>query len=280
MAKTAVILAAGNGTRLAGDKSAPAPSKPLTLLMGVPLVVRTLLTLQSAGFERAVVVTGYRAEEVEQALAADDRIRLELVFARNPEWRQRNGVSVLAAAPYVEEDEFFLTMSDHIFDASILERVRTAELPEGGALLAVDSKLDTIFDMDDATKVLRASDGSIRSIGKEIPEYDAIDTGVFRCSTRLFAALEAAREGQVDCSLSDGIAQLSREGCMGTVDVGDAWWQDVDTPESMAYGRQLLMDAVLHAPRGVLVPTDFARRVQTTWAAPSAAPVPARLRAQ
>ena len=252
--KTAVILAAGNGSRLAGDKSRPAPSKPLTLLAGVPLIVRTLMTLQRAGFQRAVIVTGYRADEVESTLAADRRVTLELVFARNERWRMSNGVSALAAAPHVDVPGFYLLMSDHVFERRILDVLGRASLDPEGALLAVDHKLGQIFDMDDATKVATDGQGRIVRIGKTLERFDAVDTGVFRCTRALFDALNVAYAQRGDCSLSEGIAQLAGRGRMGAVDVGAAWWQDVDTPESMAHARRLLLEAALRSPTGIIAP--------------------------
>lgn len=260
MVKTAIVLAAGNGSRLAGDVSKPAPSKPLTLLAGVPLIVRTLLALQRSGFQRAVIVTGYRAEEVEAALAGDPHIRIELVFARNERWRASNGVSVLAARPHVEDAEFYLLMSDHVFDRQILDVLGAARLHPQGALLAVDRKLEQIFDMDDATKVATDDNGAILRIGKQLQSFDAVDTGIFRCSQALFAALGEAHRSRGDCSLSEGIALLAQQGRMGAVDVGGAWWQDVDTPESMAHARRMLLEAALRSPTGIIAPA-LGRRI-------------------
>jgi len=254
MVKTAVILAAGNGSRLATQSGAPAPSKPLTLLAGVPLVVRTLLNLQNSGFQRAVVVTGYRAEEVEWALANDPRLTIELAFARNERWKAANGVSVLAARPFVDSPEFYLLMSDHIFERAILDRLAEATLDPAGALLAVDRKLDEVFDMDDATKVQTDGGREIIQIGKQLTTFDAVDTGVFRCSRSLFDALAAVHDRKGDCSLSDGIGTLARGGHMHVVDVGSAWWQDVDTPEAMAHARTMLLEACLRSPDGIVAP--------------------------
>ncbi len=255
MLKTAVILAAGNGTRLAGAGTSAPPSKPLTELAGIPLVVRTLMALESSGFQRAVVVTGYRAEEVEAALASDPRVRgIELVFARNERWRAKNGISVLAARPFVEGDEFYLTMSDHVFERRILDILDFAPLPERGALLAVDRKLHTIYDMDDATKVLTGKGSSIQAIGKELRRFDAVDTGLFRCSTALFDALDRAARAKGDCSLSDGVGALAAAGRMKVVDIEDCWWQDVDTPGAMAHAMRLLWRAVKFDPEGIFLP--------------------------
>jgi choline kinase len=70
------------------------------------------------------------------------------------------------------------------------------------------------------------------AIAKDLERYDAIDTGAFLCSTDLFDYLQAARRNG-DCSLADGIRAMAHECKVRAVDIGDAWWQDVDTPEML-----------------------------------------------
>ena len=130
-------------------------------------------------------------------------------------------------------------MADHIVDREIY-RTLQAQPARDGLVLAVDRKLSTIFDMDDATKVVVGPTEEIQEIGKEISGYDAIDTGVFRCSEALFDALEQQFQANGDASLSDGVRQLAAHGNARVADVGEAWWQDVDTPETIGHAHTLL----------------------------------------
>ncbi|HEV3409062.1 MAG TPA: hypothetical protein VG095_02120, partial [Chthoniobacterales bacterium] len=162
----------------------------------------------------------------------------------NPEWQKQNGVSVLAAEDHAHAP-FFLTMGDHLFEREILERL-LADGDHAQANLAVDRNIASIFDLDDATKV--ATEGTrIAAIGKELEEFDAIDTGVFLCPNELFVYLRRAQVNG-DCSLSDGIRLMGREGKARAVDIGDAWWQDVDTPAMLAQAER--MSARLLGERG------------------------------
>ena len=93
--------------------------------------------------------------------------------------------------------------------------------------------------MDDATKVL-SDDGRIVSIGKQITDYNCIDTGVFVCTKGLLVSLNKYYKLHGDTSISDGVQELSSTGRMVTVDIGDGFWQDVDTPEMLAYAEKVL----------------------------------------
>jgi len=75
-------------------------------------------------------------------------------------------------------------------------------------------------------------------IGKEIPTYDALDTGMFLCSRGLFGKLESSMTNG-NCSLSDGMRQLARERSLRALEIGEAPWHDVDTPEALAHAESV-----------------------------------------
>ena len=127
---------------------------------------------------------------------------------------------------------FLLLMADHIFEPNTVQPLTDAEV-----ILAVDHNVDRVFDLDDATKVKCEAD-HIVDIGKDLACYDALDTGMFLCSPALFDRLESVkRDG--NCSLSDGMRQLAREQKLRAFDIGDAHWQDVDSPEALAYAEEI-----------------------------------------
>ncbi len=231
----AIILAAGTGSRLVASEDFPKPLKPVA---GVALLVRVLRTLQDEGIREAVVVVGFRGDQIERALTAEPSLALELTFVQNDRYDRKNGVSLLAAKAFVDQ-ECILSMADHLYSPDLVRRLRQFDLPRGACALGVDHDIDRCFDLDDATKV-RLRGNRIADIGKDISGYDAIDTGVFRIGPALIAELERLEAGAGDCSLSDGVRALAERGQFLACDVGDARWIDVDTPAAFTRAEAMI----------------------------------------
>lgn len=219
----AVVLMAGNGSRLrASGEMLP---KPLVPILGRPLVSYVIDALRKIGVRKLHAVVGAHGEALVAALRPLVPSSMRLNPIPNPAWEKQNGISVLCAAGKLSEP-FFLTMGDHLFDASILEFL-AAQTGRSEMRLAIDRKIETIFDLDDAMKV-QTRDDDVIAIAKDLATYDAIDTGVFLCPNELFDYLRRAqRDG--DCSLADGVRLMAEKGKVRATDIGDAWWQDVDT---------------------------------------------------
>jgi len=233
--RRAIILAAGRGSRLVTGETIP---KPLKHVAGVPLLVRILRTLQSESITEAVIVVGYRGEQLRRALLAEPSLALELKFVENEGWdKGANGMSLLCAREYLDED-CILSMADHLYAPEIVRRLQKAPLG-GKNALAIDRDIPRCFDLDDATKVKLEGD-RIVNIHKELDEYDAIDTGVFRVNKKLGDALQAVYDRRGDASLSDGVRTLSASGEFVVVDAGDSRWIDVDTPEAHARAEAMI----------------------------------------
>jgi choline kinase len=226
-----LILAAGKGTRIR-PVSAGLP-KPLVDFHGKPILEHIIERGHQAGIERFVIVVGYRSDLIRRWF--DGRSRgVSVTFVENPDYHKANGISALKAKNEINEN-FLLLMADHIFEPETARVLLEQPLASDEVILAVDPNIDRIFDLDDATKVQRDGD-RIVDIGKEIANYDALDTGMFLCSPALFDRLEAATKDG-NCSLSDGMRQLAAERRLRALEIGEGQWQDLDTPEALAYAE-------------------------------------------
>ena len=245
MTTHAIILAAGFGSRLQAQEG----HKLLATIQD-----KTLLSYHLDGFKRlgvtdVTVVTGYRHEALERAVAqATAHHQLMVRTAYNPRFEGSNGISVLAGLDAVSPSlgpsalPCWLTMADHIFEPTLFEQLSQQaplEPPPQGALY-IDWKLDTIYDMPDATKVSFLPDGSLRAIGKDIEPFEAVDVGLFWCDQGFMEALRQELEARADCSTSDAVKRLCARGQFAFPSVQDALWQDVDTPGAREHAEALV----------------------------------------
>jgi len=246
-----LILAAGQGSRIA-SLSGSAP-KPLVSLFGAPLLEHILLSSQAAGVERFVIVVGHRADALRRWFAQRSLGNISVTLVENTEYHKANGVSALAARKWLE-NPFLLLMADHIFEPQTAKALLEQTVGEDEVILGVDYNIDRIFDLEDVTKV-EVEGNDIVAIGKDLVEYNALDTGMFLCGPGLFERLELSKKDG-NCSLSDGMRQLCRERKLKAFDVGEGHWQDVDTPEAFAFtesiferdfARSPILERLIHA---------------------------------
>ncbi|MBT5239824.1 MAG: NTP transferase domain-containing protein [Rhodospirillaceae bacterium] len=234
----AVILAAGQGTRM----RAVGPSKPMVSVEGTALLERVITNALNGGVTDFVVVTGYNGQPIQEYVKnLAGKLPCTITCADNGDWHLGNGRSVLAAKPYVD-GPFHVLMADHLFDPEILNIVRKEPLPDHGARLAVDLRLQNPHvDIDDVTKVHTKGD-KIVDIGKGITGFNAFDTGVFWCTPGLFTAIEDSIESAGDDSLSGGVRILAAAELMGCCDIGDRTWIDVDTPALLTLAQEAMVE--------------------------------------
>jgi choline kinase len=233
--RRAIILAAGNGDRF---RTPTRESKLLQPLLGRPILLRTIEAARDAGVQSITVVLGYQADRVRAFVERGAPHEVAISFAYNPDWQLENGLSALAARSHAGRGKFALLMGDHVFEPAVLQRMLRVNGGADDSLLAVDARAATSEQAAEATKVRRHG-SRIVAIGKDLAEYDALDTGLFVCSPLLFDALERSRAGG-DTTLSGGIRQLAARGLMHAVEIGDAAWCDIDTRADLDAAEALL----------------------------------------
>lgn len=132
-----LIIAAGRGSRL----STNGDPKPLIPVLGLSLIERVILTAKKGGLTDFYVVTGYHGEKVRPFLDRfSQRRNINITHITNDEWEKGNGLSVLKAKKLLNEN-FILLMGDHIFDESILVRLRSEKIADDELMLAIDYNL-------------------------------------------------------------------------------------------------------------------------------------------
>ena len=236
----ALIVAAGEGTRLKNlteDKP-----KALIEIHGLTLIERSLLTLRKVGIKDIVVVVGYLGGMIEELLGDGTKYNIRIEYVRNEQWGGGNGISVFKAKDrLIDESKFLLLMVDHLFEPNLISSLKEESLGPNECRLAVDNKLESIDDIDDATKVV-FEDGRITDIGKGLKNFNGVDCGAFLCSSSIFDALqERIPEGKD--SISDGMKLLCEKGLMrySLID-GNGGWYDVDTLSDLKEAKRIIIN--------------------------------------
>jgi len=226
--KTAVVLAAGLGTRMGGKP------KGLVKVAGREILYRTIYFLQKSGVDKFVIVTNERYAGLYREFIEKHGFNAELVI--NPEPEKGNGHSLHLARNYVS-GRFVLVMSDHVYGEEFV-----AEAVKGNGLIA--DRRPRWADVGEATKV-KVRDGRVERIGKGIRDWDAVDTGFFVLDEGIFevtAELEGERNG--DYSLSEVVKRAR----LPVTFVDGLPWTDVDTPFDVKRARKMLVKS---APKGI-----------------------------
>jgi len=240
----AVILIAGKGSRLRQGYGGQARLrgfdktflKPFVPVLGRPLISYTLDALSREDIKTIHFVVGYEGQRMIAQVRQIIPSGVNASFIENRDWRKQNGISLLAAAGHVGAP-FLLTMSDHLFDDAIVGRL-LGNFDPGLLNIAVDRKLDSVFDLDDAMKI-QTRGNNVVAIGKDLREFDAIDTGLFVCPLEIFDYLERAKSenSKNDCSLADAVRLMAGDDKVRAIDIGESWWQDVDTPQMLQHAE-------------------------------------------
>ena len=234
-----IILAAGRNSRL--DQGFP---KCLLKLNNETLLERHLRLFYKIGVRSVCVVTGFRSEMIESAVAGfqiPEDLQVDLVF--NPKFDLENGYSLFCASSWIHgRNEFLLTMSDHIFNEPFL---RNFTLVPAGAksliTLACDipGESNDHIDFDDVTKVQADEVGHILDIGKSITDFNLYDTGLFKMSGEVCNLMEACFERK-EFTLSHIVKEAANRH-QATVWINDnlGFWKDIDTPQDLEQAKTL-----------------------------------------
>jgi 2-aminoethylphosphonate-pyruvate transaminase len=231
MIRRAIFLAASKGRRLNGHD---VPS-PLTEVGGTPLIKRALLALEHHGIQDAVVVVGYRGEEIRRSVTSDPDITTRIVWVENPNWHLPDISSLIKARPYLDDEPTLVLSPELVFAPEILTPLLDQEEFHGDATLLVDRKLSRVYDLGSALKV-RINGDRVGAVGMELESFDAVALGIAVVQPQFIENLE-------DETTDSLVVVLNQTVCSGRVqaqDINGSQWQQVTSPETKLHAEWLL----------------------------------------
>jgi len=221
-----IIIAAGYGSRLR-SLSSTAP-KSLVEIDGKSIITHPIDALLTAGVSDISIVVGYRANEIIDYL---EKRYPSINFSYNEDYDGDNAVSVFAARSFIGDDPFVLAMGDHLISPSIVTTLLSDSIVN--RTLCVDFESKNASQVNDGTRVMADSSGRIIEIGKNIKNWESIDTGVFMMDPEVLDNIKylMKRKGN-KVSISEVVQHMADNGRHFQIcDVSGHFWADVDTEE-------------------------------------------------
>jgi dTDP-glucose pyrophosphorylase len=235
----AVILAAGRGTRM-GALTTQTP-KPLLPLCGKPIIEHILLGLRGAGVRDAIVVTGYRGEQIETALGDGGRLGMRLRFRRQerPEGTAR---ALLLTRSSLGDEPFVLSWGDVVVSPGEYEGVlEDFQRRPCAALLTVNRTEDpwrgAAVYLDQDRQVTALIEKPPRGTSKTPWNND----GVFVFTPSIFdfaEGLQASARGEYE--LTQAVAAMIADGLSVRAHPLRGFWSALGTPEDLAAAEAAL----------------------------------------
>ncbi len=237
---TAVILAAGMGTRLK-EKGKRHP-KGFLRLGERPIIEESLLRLRRAGVERILIVTGHHAEFYEQ-LAAEFGETVTTVH--NPDYARSGSMYSLYLARERLDGPFLLLESDLIYEQRALTELLA--FPRENAILLsgrTDSGDEVYVEAEGGRMIAMSKDR--RSLGENIAGELV---GISKISPALFAEMCACAERTFATTLqmdyeTGALVEAARSQPVYCHRVPDLLWAEIDDAAHLARAKKRIYPAI------------------------------------
>ena len=228
MVKEAVILAAGEGSRLRMYISVPKPFAPVGRFR---LLHFPILSLKLVGVERFIVVA--RGDMKKFLLKTLSKIGVATYYiVTNNETYRENGYSLHVGLRHLEEDLFFVSMSDHIFPPEVPRKLIRDMREDIDILIAADADPQYV-DIEEATRIYTVN-GRVRRIGKRLRRFNFVDAGLFLMRKTVRKIVSSLVKEYEVIRMSDIINYAIEQGYSVWIsDITGMPWIDVDTPKEM-----------------------------------------------
>ena len=121
---------------------------------GTRLINRTLDAIAAVGIKRAILVVGYKAENVKKWVGQSYN-GIEIVYVENPIYDQTNNIySLFLAKEHLLNDDTILLESDLIFEPCVLSRIINEPYPNLALVDKYESWMDgTVVTLDERLKI-------------------------------------------------------------------------------------------------------------------------------
>jgi NDP-sugar pyrophosphorylase family protein len=222
----AVILAGGLGTRL-GPLTRDVP-KPMVPVAGRPFLEHQLELLRGQGFTDIVLLTGYRADQIESHFGDGRAWGVSIRYSRETDPLGTGGA--LSAAALLLADPFLLIYGDSLLPmeyAPVLEHLLGS--PAVGVVVLYDNREETTVQNNVAVDAVGYLVRYAKGEGPD-PGLRYVDAGVLAFRRKLLDRLPSERSYSLERTLFPDL--IARRELLGLVT--PQRFYDIGTPERLA----------------------------------------------
>ena len=237
-----MVLAAGAGRRLGAD-TAELPKTLLPVDGDRTILDIALGNLAAVGLERAAVVTGYAAEQIESRVPElEERHGIAVETIYNPKALEWNNAYSLWIARETFHEGVLLVNGDTVHPPSVEETLLAADDGTG-----ITIAVDTVKPLGaEEMKVHVSAEGYLDRINKALDpatsqgEYIGLTLIKPEGAQGLADALEATWRRDPGLYYEDGFQEYAdRGGRVGTAPIGEVEWVEVDDHADWARAREV-----------------------------------------
>lgn len=222
---TAVILAAGRGTRLKPfTNDIP---KGFVKIGAETLIERSVRLLKSNGIRKIIIGTGHLSEKYENFAHKHG-----IITYKNPDFATTGSFHTLCCGEKLITDDFLLLESDLLYQETAIQ-----------SLLGYDAD-DVILcsgftESNDEVYVEKSEDGRLRNLSKQRSELRSVDAelvGIWKISKSLFDKLLVHNTSANDAMTKDyerAIADIANNHSVKVLKIDDLVWCEIDNEEHL-----------------------------------------------
>lgn len=180
--KTAIILAAGKGTRLRSVTGGEFP-KPLTPLKGLPIIEYSIRALKDSGVDKILIGSGYMM----QSFSYLEEKYEEVTIVENPFYDVHGSIYTFLMFEPLIKNPFYLLEADILYDPNVFSQLKPAD--NGENLIITSAPLN----LDDNV-YFSSENGRLSRLTKKIEdktESEGVMTGIWALSEGLIQRFAA-----------------------------------------------------------------------------------------
>ncbi len=227
---TAVILAAGKGTRLRPyTQDIP---KGFMQVGNESLVERSIRILKESGIRNVIIGTGYLSEHYEKLALEND-----LQTFKNPDYSNTGSFHTLSCGRDLIEDDFLLLESDLLYHSDAITKLIGSEDDDVILCSGFTQSNDEVY--------VEVEDDRLKNLSKDPKDLVSVDAelvGIWKISFELYNVLMTHHEQATDAMTKDyEVAIANSNHTVNVLKMNDLVWCEIDNEAHLNRAKENIL---------------------------------------